>query len=78
MGPRVRTVGVDVVRILAIKVIDCGLVVGVVVAVGTVIAMIVVTAVPGSISVEAIVVVNHRATMPVTVPGIPSPSAAAR
>ena len=59
-----------------VEVIDCGLVVGVVVAVAIMVAAVIVTAVPGGISVEVIVVVDHRAAVPVTIPGIPSPSAA--
>ena len=59
-----------------VKVIDCGFVVVVMVAVAIVVAAVIVATVPGGISIEVIVVVNNGATAPVTIPGIPSPSAA--
>src|SRR4051794_22832775 len=75
MGVEVPGVPIEVVYPVRAspEVIDLGSVVGVVV---TVAVMVVITAVPGAISVKVIVVVDHRAAAPVAIPGTPSPSAA--
>jgi hypothetical protein len=59
------------------KSIGFGSAVSVVVAITIVVATVVIAAAPGGIAVEVIVVVNHRSTVPVTIPGIPPPSATA-
>src|SRR5258708_271079 len=41
------------------------------------IAAVIVTAVPGRVSVEVIMVIDHSATVPVKIPGAPSPPATA-
>jgi hypothetical protein len=46
-----------------------------VVAINIVVAAVVIAAVPSGIAVEVIVVVGYGATCPITIPGIPSPSA---
>src|SRR5262245_42268150 len=85
MAPGAGAIGIEIPVVLAVevvhparaavKVIEGAFVVVVVVTVAVMVAAVIVTAVPSRIPIEVIVVVNYRTAAPVTIPGVPSPSA---
>ena len=85
MAPGAGAIGIQMPIVLAVEVvyparaavivIGGSFVVFVVVTVAIMVAAVIVAAVPSRIPVEVIVVVNDRTATPVTIPGVPPPSA---